>query len=324
MFRYLPIRSVTGREILDSRGNPTVEVEVAVGEGILGLEGHMGRAQVPSGASTGKFEALEKRDQEVRYLGQGVRKAVEAVNTVLADAVVGENALEQERIDHILCQADGTETKENLGANAILGVSLAVARAAANALHLPLYQYLGGCHTSRMPVPMMNILNGGRHADNTVDLQEFMIMPCGAPSFREGLSMCAEIYHTLKQLLKEKGYSTSVGDEGGFAPDLKDSDEALQLIVNAAGKSSYIRHKQIIPDQLYSVPERFRHLFPAFEIVLAQPVFDGYDRVFFDQFLIVGNHFCGIPKYCLSALTGFPGKVVDVPAALHLARQMRF
>lgn len=239
MFRYLPIRSVTGREILDSRGNPTVEVEVAVGEGILGLEGHMGRAQVPSGASTGKFEALEKRDQEVRYLGQGVRKAVEAVNTVLADAVVGENALEQERIDHILCQADGTETKENLGANAILGVSLAVARAAANALHLPLYQYLGGCHTSRMPVPMMNILNGGRHADNTVDLQEFMIMPCGAPSFREGLSMCAEIYHTLKQLLKEKGYSTSVGDEGGFAPDLKDSDEALQLIVNAVQKAGY-------------------------------------------------------------------------------------
>ena len=150
--KSLKIEEVKGREILDSRGNPTVEVEVAVGEGILGLEGHMGRAQVPSGASTGKFEALEKRDQEVRYLGQGVRKAVEAVNTVLADAVVGENALEQERIDHILCQADGTETKENLGANAILGVSLAVARAAANAIHLPLYQYLGGCHTSRMPV----------------------------------------------------------------------------------------------------------------------------------------------------------------------------
>lgn len=244
MFRYLPIRSVTGREILDSRGNPTVEVEVAVGEGILGLEGHMGRAQVPSGASTGKFEALEKRDQEVRYLGQGVRKAVEAVNTVLADAVVGENALEQERIDHILCQADGTETKENLGANAILGVSLAVARAAANALHLPLYQYLGGCHTSRMPVPMMNILNGGRHADNTVDLQEFMIMPCGAPSFREGLSMCAEIYHTLKQLLKEQGYSTSVGDEGGFAPDLKDSDEALQLHCQCGPESRLCARKR--------------------------------------------------------------------------------
>ena len=239
MFRYLPIRSVTGREILDSRGNPTVEVEVAVGEGILGLEGHMGRAQVPSGASTGKFEALEKRDQEVRYLGQGVRKAVEAVNTVLADAVVGENALEQERIDHILCQADGTETKENLGANAILGVSLAVARAAANAIHLPLYQYLGGCHTSRMPVPMMNILNGGRHADNTVDLQEFMIMPCGAPSFREGLSMCAEIYHTLKQLLKEKGYSTSVGDEGGFAPNLKSDEDTIEHILTAIRNAGY-------------------------------------------------------------------------------------
>ena len=246
MFRYLPIRSVTGREILDSRGNPTVEVEVAVGEGILGLEGHMGRAQVPSGASTGKFEALEKRDQEVRYLGQGVRKAVEAVNTVLADAVVGENALEQERIDHILCQADGTETKENLGANAILGVSLAVARAAANALHLPLYQYLGGCHTSRMPVPMMNILNGGRHADNTVDLQEFMIMPCGAPSFREGLSMCAEIYHTLKQLLKEKGYSTSVGDEGGFAPNLSSDEETIETILAAIEKAGYVPGKDFM------------------------------------------------------------------------------
>ena len=225
MDQYIPVTDIIAREILDSRGNPTVEVEVLAGSHFTG------RAMVPSGASTGKFEALEKRDQEVRYLGQGVRKAVEAVNTVLADAVVGENALEQERIDHILCQADGTETKKNLGANAILGVSLAVARAAANALHLPLYQYLG--------VPMMNILNGGRHADNTVDLQEFMIMPCGAPSFREGLSMCVEIYHTLKQLLKEKGYSTSVGDEGGFAPDLKDSDEALQLIVNAVQKAGY-------------------------------------------------------------------------------------
>ena len=155
MDQYIPVTDIIAREILDSRGNPTVEVEVLAGSHFTG------RAMVPSGASTGKFEALEKRDQEVRYLGQGVRKAVEAVNTVLADAVVGENALEQERIDHILCQADGTETKENLGANAILGVSLAVARAAANAIHLPLYQYLGGCHTSRMPVPMMNILNGG-------------------------------------------------------------------------------------------------------------------------------------------------------------------
>ena len=246
MFRYLPIRSVTGREILDSRGNPTVEVEVAVGEGILGLEGHMGRAQVPSGASTGKFEALEKRDQEVRYLGQGVRKAVEAVNTVLADAVVGENALEQERIDHILCQADGTETKENLGANAILGVSLAVARAAANAIHLPLYQYLGGCHTSRMPVPMMNILNGGQHADNNVDIQEFMIMPVGAKSFTECLRMNVEIYHTLKSLLKEKGLGTGLGDEGGFAPDLKSNEEAIAVILEAVEKAGYKPGKDIV------------------------------------------------------------------------------
>lgn len=239
MFRYLPIRSVTGREILDSRGNPTVEVEVAVGEGILGLEGHMGRAQVPSGASTGKFEALEKRDQEVRYLGQGVRKAVEAVNTVLADAVVGENALEQERIDHILCQADGTETKENLGANAILGVSLAVARAAANALHLPLYQYLGGCHTSRMPVPMMNILNGGAHAANTVDVQEFMIMPAGAESFKGGLRRCTEVFHSLASILGANGLATSVGDEGGFAPDLSSDSQAIEYILEAIQKAGY-------------------------------------------------------------------------------------
>ena len=245
MFRYLPIRSVTGREILDSRGNPTVEVEVAVGEGILGLEGHMGRAQVPSGASTGKFEALEKRDQEVRYLGQCVRKAVESVNTLLADAVVGENALEQERIDHILCQADGTETKENLGANAILGVSLAVARAAANALHLPLYQYLGGCHTSRMPVPMMNILNGGRHADNTVDLQEFMIMPVGAKNFKEGLRMCAEVYQKLKQQLKVRGLSTGVGDEGGFAPNLANAKDIFLILNESVEQSGYQIGKDI-------------------------------------------------------------------------------
>ena len=237
--KSLKIEEVKGREILDSRGNPTVEVEVAVGEGILGLEGHMGRAQVPSGASTGKFEALEKRDQEVRYLGQGVRKAVEAVNTVLADAVVGENALEQERIDHILCQADGTETKENLGANAILGVSLAVARAAANAIHLPLYQYLGGCHTSRMPVPMMNILNGGAHAANTVDVQEFMIMPAGAESFRGGLRRCTEVFHSLASILGANGLATSVGDEGGFAPDLSSDSQAIEYILEAIQKAGY-------------------------------------------------------------------------------------
>ena len=245
MFRYLPIRSVTGREILDSRGNPTVEVEVAVGEGILGLEGHMGRAQVPSGASTGKFEALEKRDQEVRYLGQGVRKAVEAVNTVLADAVVGENALEQERIDHILCQADGTETKENLGANAILGVSLAVARAAANAIHLPLYQYLGGCHTSRMPVPMMNIINGGSHSDAPIAFQEFMIRPVGASSFREGLRMGAEVFHALKKVLHDRGLSTAVGDEGGFAPALAGTEDALDSIMSAIKAAGYEPGKDV-------------------------------------------------------------------------------
>ena len=228
------ILDVYGREVLDSRGNPTVEVEVVL------EDGSFGRAMVPSGASTGAFEACELRDGDKgRYLGKGVSQAVEHVNNECANAVVGLDAFDQRAIDAALIAADGTPNKTKLGANAILGVSLAVARAAAESAGLSLYQYLGGCHTSRMPVPMMNILNGGRHADNTVDLQEFMIMPCGAPSFREGLSMCAEIYHTLKQLLKEKGYSTSVGDEGGFAPDLKDSDEALQLIVNAVQKAGY-------------------------------------------------------------------------------------
>ena len=228
------ILDVYGREVLDSRGNPTVEVEVVL------EDGSFGRAMVPSGASTGAFEACELRDGDKgRYLGKGVSQAVEHVNNECANAVVGLDAFDQRAVDAALIAADGTPNKTKLGANAILGVSLAVARAAAESAGLSLYQYLGGCHTSRMPVPMMNILNGGRHADNTVDLQEFMIMPCGAPSFREGLSMCAEIYHTLKQLLKEKGYSTSVGDEGGFAPDLKDSDEALQLIVNAIQKAGY-------------------------------------------------------------------------------------
>ena len=228
------ILDVYGREVLDSRGNPTVEVEVVL------EDGSFGRAMVPSGASTGAFEACELRDGDKgRYLGKGVSQAVEHVNNECANAVVGLDAFDQRAVDAALIAADGTPNKTKLGANAILGVSLAVARAAAESAGLSLYQYLGGCHTSRMPVPMMNILNGGRHADNTVDLQEFMIMPCGAPSFREGLSMCAEIYHTLKQLLKEKGYSTSVGDEGGFAPDLKDSDEALQLIVNAVQKAGY-------------------------------------------------------------------------------------
>ena len=201
MYRYLPIRRVYAREVLDSRGNHTVEVEVTVGEGIVGREGYLGRALVPSGASTGRFEAAALRDGDKRYYGLGVQKAVSNVNTKLADAVLGENALNQSHIDYLLLQADGTKNKENIGANAVLGVSMAVARAAAKALRVPLYQYIGGCHARRMPVPMMNILNGGKHADNTVDLQEFMIMPVGADSFSSGLQMCAEIYHNLKVIL---------------------------------------------------------------------------------------------------------------------------
>ena len=194
MFRYLPIRKVHARQVLDSRGNPTVEVEVTVGEGVVGINGYTGRAMVPSGASTGKFEAVELRDgDKEKYIGLGVEKAVNNVNTKLADVILGENALDQAYIDSLLIETDGTENKSSVGANATLGVSMAVARAAAKALRIPLYQYLGGCHTSRMPVPMMNILNGGKHADNTVDLQEFMIMPVGAKCFAHGIRMCAEI-----------------------------------------------------------------------------------------------------------------------------------
>lgn len=245
MYRYLPIRRVYAREVLDSRGNPTVEVEVTVGEGIIGIDGYTGCAMVPSGASTGKFEAVELRDGEKRYKGLGVSRAVDNVNTKLAEAVLGENALNQAYIDQLLIEADGTTNKEHIGANAILGVSLAVARAAAKALRLPLYQYLGGCHTRQLPIPMMNILNGGRHADNTVDLQEFMIMPVGAENFHQALTMCAEIYHDLKKLLKEKGLSTAVGDEGGFAPDVRDSDETLALIMEAVERSGYQPGEQI-------------------------------------------------------------------------------
>ncbi len=233
MYSKLEIIDVYAREILDSRGNPTVEVEVTV-------EGNVtGRAAVPSGASTGKFEAVELRDGEKRYFGLGVQKAVKNVNTKLANAILGENALEQEYIDHLLITEDGTENKSNIGANATLGVSMAVARAAAAALDMPLYQYLGGVHAKRMPVPMMNILNGGKHADNTVDLQEFMIMPVKADSFADGLRICSEIYHYLKKIIKERGLSTGVGDEGGFAPDLKDSREVLGLIVEAVKVSGY-------------------------------------------------------------------------------------
>ena len=246
MLRYLPIRKIHARQVLDSRGNPTVEVEVTVGEGVIGINGYTARAMVPSGASTGKFEAVELRDQEKdKYLGLGVEKAVQNVNTKIAEAVLGENALNQMYIDQILQYTDGTDNKGNLGANATLGVSMAVARASAMAMRIPLYQYLGGCHASRLPVPMMNILNGGCHADNTVDLQEFMIMPLGTDCFPEALRMSAEIYQHLKCILRQRNMNTGVGDEGGFAPDVKDSRQVLELIMEAIEKSGYRPGKEI-------------------------------------------------------------------------------
>lgn len=234
MYKDFEIVSVKGREILDSRGNPTIEAEVMLENGVIG------RASVPSGASTGSFEAVELRDGTERYRGLGVKTAVEHIENVLGEAILFENALEQRHIDHLMMEADGTDNKARLGANAILGVSMAVARASAAGLRIPLYRYLGGIGSHELPIPMMNILNGGKHADNTVDLQEFMIMPVGASCFSEGLRMCSEIYHTLKELLKEDGYVTAVGDEGGFAPNLKNSEEVLEMIVKAVEKSGYI------------------------------------------------------------------------------------
>ena len=269
MLRYLPVRRVHARQVLDSRGNPTVEVEVTVGEGVIGINGYTGRAIVPSGASTGKFEAVELRDGEKGcYTGLGVRKAVENVNTKLAEAILGENALDQSYIDKKIIETDGTDNKSNVGANAALGVSLAVARAAAAALRVPLYQYLGGCHTRQMPVPMMNILNGGRHADNTVDLQEFMIMPTGAENMEQAIRMCAEVYQFLRIILKQKGLSTAVGDEGGFAPDLPDSESVLEVILEAAKKAGYEPGKDIsiaidaAASELYD-EERGVYVFPG-------------------------------------------------------------
>lgn len=238
MNAYMKIVDVHGREILDSRGNPTIQAEVTVQNTITGYM-YTGTASVPSGASTGKFEAVELRDAEPRYFGLGVMHAVENIDTKIKPLLVGENALEQKRIDKILVEADGTENKANLGANATLGVSLATARAAAAALQIPLYRYLGGIHSHLLPVPMMNILNGGKHATNTVDFQEFMIMPVKAESFREALRICAEIYHNLKKILQKKGMSTGVGDEGGFAPDLPDADAVLSLIVESINAAGY-------------------------------------------------------------------------------------
>ena len=246
MYRYLPIRRVYAREVLDSRGNPTVEVEVTVGEGVMGIEGYTGRAMVPSGASTGKYEAVELRDGQERYGGLGVQQAVKNVNTRLADRIVGENVLNQSYIDRILQEEDGTDNKSSLGANATLGVSLAAARAAAQALRIPLFQYLGGVHSKRMPVPMMNIINGAKHADNTLDFQEFMIMPTGACCFQEGLRMCAEVYQRLKIILKHRKLSISVGDEGGFAPNLKSAQEALDLMSEAVRMAGYQPGKDMV------------------------------------------------------------------------------
>jgi enolase len=234
MKHYLEFECVFGREIIDSRGNPTVEVEV-IAEG-----GFVGRAAVPSGASTGAFEAVELRDgDKERYLGKGVTKAVDNINNIIAPEVEGMNVFDQTAIDKLMIELDGTPNKSKLGANAILGVSLATAKAAAEALGLSLYQYIGGVNSKVLPVPMMNIINGGQHADNSVNIQEFMIMPVGAKSFKGALQMCAEVFHNLKSVLKAKGYSTAVGDEGGFAPNLKTDEEAIQVILEAVEKAGY-------------------------------------------------------------------------------------
>ena len=228
------IKNVTGREVLDSRGNPTVEAEVTL------TDGTVARGTAPSGASTGEFEALELRDgDKSRYLGKGVSKAVNNINTVINDAIKGLDASDIYAVDRAMLKADGTKDKSNLGANAILAVSIATARAAATAMDIPLYRFLGGISGNRLPVPMMNILNGGAHAANTVDVQEFMIMPVGAPSFKEALRWCAEVFHALAALLKSKGLATSVGDEGGFAPDLASDEEAIQYILEAVKNAGY-------------------------------------------------------------------------------------
>ena len=231
---YLEIEKVIGREIIDSRGNPTVEAEVWLAAGTIG------RGAAPSGASTGEFEALELRDNDKkRFGGKGVRKAVENINTVISGVLTGMDASDIYAVDHAMIQADGTKDKSKLGANSILAVSIACARAASISMGIPLYRFLGGISGNRLPVPMMNILNGGAHAANTVDVQEFMIMPVGAPTFREGLRWCTEVFHCLASILKEKGLATSVGDEGGFAPDLGSDEEAIELILEAVKRAGY-------------------------------------------------------------------------------------
>ena len=286
MYRFLPIQDVYAREILDSRGNPTVEVEVLVKDKIFG------RASVPSGASTGQFEAVELRDGGKRYRGLGVENAVDNVNRKIAPEIIGMNVFDQVEIDCTMIRLDRTDNKSNLGANAILGVSMAVAKAAANALEIPLYRYLGGVAPKRMPIPMMNILNGGKHADNTVDFQEFMIMPVGACCFKEGLRMCAEIYHALKNILHEKNLSAAVGDEGGFAPNVTDAKAALRLIVEAVEKAGYRLKEEIMialdvaASELYN-KELKKYVFEGEKVIRSSEEMVEYYESLIDEFPII-------------------------------------
>ncbi|NTW72406.1 MAG: phosphopyruvate hydratase, partial [Eubacteriaceae bacterium] len=273
------ISDVYAREILDSRGNPTVEVEVS-------LEcGSIGRAAVPSGASTGAFEAVELRDGDKgRYMGKGVLTAVDNVNDIIAPEIVGLNAIDQVGIDNLMIQLDGTPNKSKLGANAILGVSMAVARAAADALGLSLFQYIGGVNAKKLPVPMMNIINGGEHADNNIDMQEFMIMPVGAKNFREALQMCAEIFHTLKKVLSSKGMNTAVGDEGGFAPNLTSNEAALEVIVEAIIAAGYKPGEEVCLAMDVAATEMFKedgkyHLVGEGVVKTAEEMVDFYEAM---------------------------------------------
>ncbi|MBI5787273.1 MAG: phosphopyruvate hydratase [Candidatus Schekmanbacteria bacterium] len=274
------ISDIWAREILDSRGNPTIEVEVILESGAVGL------AAVPSGASTGTKEALELRDKdEKRYKGKGVTQAVDNVNETIAEELIGYESCLQVEIDHILCEIDGTENKSKLGANAILGVSLAVAKASAEEHGMPLYRYIGGANAKELPVPMMNVLNGGSHADNNVDIQEFMIMPVGGECFSESLRMGVEIFHTLGKLLKDKGYNTAVGDEGGFAPNLKSNEEAITIILNAIEKSGYHPGEDVYL-ALDSAASEFRQEGKYFMAAEANPVKSSEDMVNYYESLV--------------------------------------
>lgn len=282
------ILDIRSREILDSRGNPTVEVEV------LTESGHVGRAAVPSGASTGKYEAVELRDgDKSRFLGKGVLQACKNVEEIISDALIGEDVFEQRHIDNIMMELDGTSNKAKLGANAILGVSLAVAKAGAEAAGLPLYRYIGGANAHVLPVPMMNILNGGSHADNSIDFQEFMIMPVGADTFSEGLRMGVEVFHHLKTVLKSKGYSTNVGDEGGFAPNIKSNLEAIETVMQAIEKAGYRPGEDMMiamdaaASEFYNAEEGVYHFFKSTGDKLTSSEMSSYWKNWVDNFPIL-------------------------------------